>query len=52
MIHTDVWGSSKIKNITWIRWFVSYVDDHTRISWIFLMKKNQKWVKFSKKFIT
>ena len=38
MIHSDVWGQSKIKNITRTRWFVYFVDDHIRISWIFLMK--------------
>ena len=42
MIHSDAWGTSKIKNITGTRWFVSFVDDHTRIYWIFLMKDKSK----------
>ena len=39
MIHSDVWGPSKIKNITRTRWFMSFIYDHSRISWIFLMKE-------------
>ena len=39
MIHSDVWGPSRVKNITGTRWFVSFVDDHTRLTWLFLMKK-------------
>lgn len=28
MIHSDVWGPSRVKNITGTRWFISFVDDH------------------------
>ena len=41
-IYSDVWGSSKIKKITGTRWFVSFVDNHTSISWIFLIKEKSK----------
>ena len=50
MIHSDAWGTSKIKNITGTRWFVSFVDDHTRIYWIFLMKDKSKVGLSFKKF--
>ena len=42
MIHSNVWGSPKIKNIIRTRWYVSFVDDHTRISWIILLKEKSK----------
>ena len=38
LIHTDVWGPSKIPNITGARWFISFIDDCTRVTWLFLMK--------------
>ena len=41
MIHSDVWGPSKVKNITGTR-FVSFVDDHTRLTWLFLMKEKSE----------
>ena len=42
MIHIDVWGLSKIQNILRTIWFVSFVDDHTRLTWIFLMKEKSE----------
>jgi hypothetical protein len=38
MIHSDVWGPLQVKNITGTTLFVSFVDDHTRLTWLFLMK--------------
>ncbi|RVW59644.1 Retrovirus-related Pol polyprotein from transposon RE1 [Vitis vinifera] len=31
-----------INNITGSRWFVTFVDDHTRVTWVFLMKKKSE----------
>ncbi|RVX21434.1 Retrovirus-related Pol polyprotein from transposon RE1 [Vitis vinifera] len=33
----DIWVPSRIKNISGSRWFVTFIDDHTRLTWIFLM---------------
>ena len=38
MIHSDIWGPTRVKTITESRWFVSFVDNQTRITWIFLMR--------------
>ena len=38
LIHSDVWVPSRVKNITGARWFISFIDDHTRFTWVFLMK--------------
>ena len=35
-------GASRINNITGSRWFVTFVDDHTRVTWVFLMKKKSE----------
>lgn len=42
LIHSDVWGPSRIKNITGTKWFVPFVDDHTRITWLFLIKEKSE----------
>ena len=39
LIHSHVWGPSKIKNISSSRWFVTFIDDHIRVTWVFLMKE-------------
>ena len=38
LIHSDVWGPSPIPNISGTRWFVSFIDDCTRVTWVFLLK--------------
>ncbi|RVW98707.1 Copia protein [Vitis vinifera] len=42
LVHSDVWGPSRIKNISDTRWFVTFVDDHTRVTWVFLMKEKSE----------
>ncbi|RVW56514.1 Retrovirus-related Pol polyprotein from transposon TNT 1-94 [Vitis vinifera] len=42
LVHSDVWGPSQIKNISGTRWFVTFVDDHTRVTWVFLMKEKSE----------
>ncbi|KAK2452382.1 putative mitochondrial protein [Trifolium repens] len=52
LIHSDVWGPSRIKNITGSRWFVLFVDDHSRITWLFLMKEKSELGNIFRKFNT
>ncbi|RVX07454.1 Retrovirus-related Pol polyprotein from transposon TNT 1-94 [Vitis vinifera] len=42
LVHSDVWGPSRIKNISGTRWFVTFVDDHTRVTRVFLMKEKSE----------
>ncbi|RVX11422.1 Retrovirus-related Pol polyprotein from transposon TNT 1-94 [Vitis vinifera] len=42
LVHSDVWDPSRIKNISGTRWFVTFVDDHTRVTWVFLMKEKSE----------
>ena len=42
IIHSDVWGPSRISNISGSRWFVTFIDDHTRVTWVFLMKEKSE----------
>lgn len=39
MIHNDIWGPSREKNIARAQWFVIFINDHTHVYWVFLMKK-------------
>ena len=38
MIHSDIWGPSRVSNLTGIKWFLTFIDDHTRICWVYLLK--------------
>ena len=38
LIHSDVWGPSPVASIGGSRYFVVFIDDYSRYSWIFPMK--------------
>ena len=38
LVHSDVWGPSTIPNISGDRFFISFIDDCTRVTWVFPMK--------------
>ena len=38
LIHSDIWGPSHVPNISDTCWFVSCINDCTRVSYIFLLK--------------
>ncbi|KAG8473962.1 hypothetical protein CXB51_033910 [Gossypium anomalum] len=42
LIHSDLWGASQVKNITKARWFITFIDDHTRVCWIYLLKEKSE----------
>ena len=38
LIHVDIWGGYKVSSISGANYFLTIVDDHTRCTWIYLMK--------------
>ena len=38
IIHSDVWGPAPISTPLGARWFVTFIDDYTRMTWISLLK--------------
>lgn len=38
LVHSDVWGPSRITSTSGFRWFVIFIDDCTRMTWRYLMK--------------
>lgn len=38
LIHSDVWGPAPITSKSGIRWFVTFVDDCTRMTWLYTMR--------------
>lgn len=51
LIHSDIWGPSRVNNINGAKWFISFIDDHTRISWVFLMKQKSEAGKIIQNFV-
>ena len=38
LVHTDVWGPSRSTSTLGFRYFVTFIDDYSRCTWLFLMK--------------
>ena len=34
LIHGNAWGPSKVTTVSGKKWFVTFIDDHTRFRWI------------------
>ena len=37
MIHSDLWGPSRVFSRTHTNWFVTFIDDHTWVCWVYLL---------------
>ena len=47
LIHFDVWEPTSYSDNFGFRWFVTFIDDCTRMTWLYLMKhKNEVFNKF------
>ena len=38
LVHTDIWGPSRSASTLGFRYFVTFTDDYSRCTWLFLMK--------------
>ena len=50
LVHSDIWGPSRVKTASGSRWFITFIDDHTRITWIYLLKEKSEAANVLKKF--
>lgn len=50
MIHCDIQGPPHVPNVIGARWFLSFIDDHTCTTWVFLMKDKYEIAYIDKNF--
>ena len=50
LVHTDVWGPSRSTSTLGFRYFVTFIDDFSRCTWLFLMKTRAEFFSIFKKF--
>ena len=49
VIHSDVWGLAKVPSISRARYFVTFIDECTRMTWVsLLIKKSDVCLAFQK----
>ena len=37
LLHSDVWDPSKVTTSPGKRWFVTFIDDHSHLTWVYLI---------------
>jgi len=42
LIHSDVWGPTKLTSIRGCKYYVSFIDDYTRKVWVYFMKEKSE----------
>jgi len=42
LVHSDVWGPSRVSSVFGFRYFVTFIDDYSRCTWLFLMKNRSE----------
>jgi len=42
LVHSDIWGPSRIKSNLVFQYFVTFIDDYSRCTWVLLMKNRSK----------
>ena len=52
LLHCDVWGPSRTPSISGHRYYIVFVDDYTRVSWVYLLCDRSKVVTTVTHFIT
>ena len=50
LIHSDVWGPSPVDSVYGYRWFVLFIDDCTRMTWVYLLKRKDEVAEVFKMF--
>ena len=50
LIHSDLWGPSRIITPFHQKWFVTFIDDHTRVCWVYLLKEKSEVPQIFEKF--
>ena len=46
LIHSDLWGLAPIVGANGARYFVLFMDDHTRFSWLYLLASKDQIIFF------
>ena len=50
IVHSDIWGPSRVSTILGFNYFVTFIDDYSRCTWVFLMKSRSELFSIFQKF--
>ncbi|KAG7585301.1 Reverse transcriptase RNA-dependent DNA polymerase [Arabidopsis thaliana x Arabidopsis arenosa] len=52
LLHIDIWGPFSVETVEGFKYFLTIVDDHSRATWIYLLKNKNDVLKIFPAFIT
>ena len=52
LIHIDIWGPFSVSTPTGQRYFLTIVDDHTRVTWVYLLQHKSDVLRVFPDFIS
>ena len=41
IVHSDVWGPSRVTTLSGSRWFVTFIDCYSRMTWLYLLRSKE-----------
>ncbi|KAK6796212.1 hypothetical protein RDI58_003913 [Solanum bulbocastanum] len=50
LVHSDIWGPSRVSSTLGFHYFVSFIEDYLRCTWVFLMKDRSELFSIFKSF--
>ena len=50
LVHTDVWGPCRTASTLGFQYFITFIDDYSRCTWLFLMKNRAELYSIFQKF--
>lgn len=50
IIHTDVWGPSKVATLLGARWFIGFINDYMQVMCVYLLKQKYDALEVSNDF--
>lgn len=50
IVHSDVWGLSRVVYLVGYRWFVTFIDCYTQVTWVYLLHNKDELFTYFKNF--
>ena len=50
LIHSYIWGPSHVKINIGVHWYITFIDNHNRVCWVYLLKEKYEVVGVFKQF--
>ena len=50
IVHIDIWGPSRVSSTLGFYYFITFIDDYSRYTWVFLMKTRSEFFSIFQNF--